>query len=511
MKLALPLLALALPAIAAEAPPAQIVIAARFTEADPKSGKTDVLSSPRVATREGLAAKIEIARESMLTVPDAKVNGASLKFQTGVELDVTGWIDGEGLILRGTATVRELNGEIAMTRDGAWAHLRADEIPFVLRFKNGEPRQLPIDTSARTRGKLMIELTASIHTPVNASPLYWQAFAEMPKLDDTEKKLLDSNAAGDAERALVAKADAALKLFHEASLADFCDWNLDLSKGPSLTLRHLAPMRELAKLALMKARLGDAAAALGREQTDVFRAGRHVASSPLLVSRLVGLSLEGMAIDAIAPRLPQWPGETRRSVASAVTNADPAPGIADCVAAEGKSMSAWLSTELDAEKNKGGSFDVRAWLARLLAPAGTNTDQVLKEIEQAGSLPRDAAEVRRLIDDYQTQMNDVARFVALPREQMNKEAAALEQRLRAQAPRNIFSALLAPAVIKAREAELKGELRLALFKAALDVQAKGESALPAALATYRKTEHGFELTSKELFSGKPVVLVVGPR
>ena len=141
MKLALPLLALALPAIAAEAPPAQIVIAARFTEADPKSGKTDVLSSPRVATREGLAAKIEIARESMLTVPDAKVNGASLKFQTGVELDVTGWIDGEGLILRGTATVRELNGEIAMTRDGAWAHLRADEIPFVLRFKNGEPRQ----------------------------------------------------------------------------------------------------------------------------------------------------------------------------------------------------------------------------------------------------------------------------------------------------------------------------------------------------------------------------------
>ena len=63
--------------------------------------------------------------------------------------------------------------------------------------------------------------------------------------------------------------------------------------------------------------------------------------------------------------------------------------------------------------------------------------------------------------------------------------------------------------MKARESELKGETRLALLRAALEVQAKGETALPVGLATYRKTDRGFELTSKELFDGKPVVLRVG--
>jgi hypothetical protein len=42
------------------------------------------------------------------------------------------------------------------------------------------------------------------------------------------------------------------------------------------------------------------------------------------------------------------------------------------------------------------------------------------------------------------------------------------------------------------------------------VQGKGESAVPADVATYRQTQGGFELTSKEQFEGKPIVLSVGP-
>lgn len=517
MKQTLPLFALLAASFAAEAPKPQIIIEARFTETDVKTGKEDVLSSPRITTRDGQAAKIEIAHEMMMSVPETTLKDATMKFQTGVELEMIGWIEGDGLILRGTATIRELDGKIAATKDGGWAHLRTDEVPFVLRFKDGEPRQLPISTSARSDRKLKIELTTKKHVPVNASPLYWQAFAAMPKLSDAEKKLLDSKTAGEAERALVAKADAALKLLAEASRADFCDWNLDLTKGPSLALPHLATARELAKLALLQARLN--AAAGGRESDpqvplSVMILARHVGSSPLLVSRLVDLSIEAMAIDEFAAILPRLSEQGRQVVqlrAIDYLGDVSSVSIADCVAEEGKAMSAWLSNELDAELKKGGALDVRAWLSRILAPGGSNSEQMLAELEKTGPLPKDAEEVRRLIDDYRAQMKELARVIGLPRDQISKEAAALEQKLGAGKPRNVFIALLAPSFLKAREAELKGERRLALLRAALDVQAKGETALPADLATFRKTEHGFELTSKELFDGKPVVLTVGPR
>lgn len=509
MKQLLPLLAFVATSFAADAPKPQIIIEARFTETDAKTGTEDVLSAPRVTTREGQAATIEIVREMLMSVADTQVKDAATKFKTGVELDVSGWIEGENLILRGAATVRELGGDIVSTKDGSWAHLRTDEVPFVLRLKNGEPRQLPISASARSDRKLKIEITARKHVPVNASPLYWQAFAAMPKLNDTEEKLLNSKTAGDAERALVTKAEAALKLMNEASHADYCDWNLDLSKGPSLQLPHLATARELAKLALLKARLSEARDAI-EQQESVLRMARHVGASPLLVSRLVDLSIEAMAIDSVASMLPGWPEEVSNHAGSMLSALGTTPTIADGVAEEGKSMSTWLSNELDAELKKGGALDVRAWLSRMLSPAGSNSEQVLAELEKSGPLPKDAAEVRRLIDDYRTQLKEIARVAALPRELLTKEAPALEQKL-GGTPRNVFTALLAPAVLKARESELKGELRLALLRAALDVQEKGESALPANFATYRKTERGFELTSKELFSGKPVVLTVGPR
>ncbi|MEQ1860494.1 MAG: hypothetical protein ABMA13_11215 [Chthoniobacteraceae bacterium] len=510
MKHTLPLLALVCSAFAADTPKTLIEISSRFTETDAKTGKVDLLSAPRITTREGCRATIEITRETHAALPETAVKDALIDFTTGIVLDVTAWMEGDDVILRGIATMRELDGEMKAARDGMWAHLRVDEVPFVLRLKSGEPRDLPLATSARSDRMLTIQITAKNHVPVNASPLYWQAFAAMPKLDDAEKRLLDAKSPtpGDAERALVAKADAALKLFAEASRADFCEWNLDLAKGPSLALPHLGPLRDIAKLALLKARLGDARAA-SDQHAQVLLMARHVAATPLLISRLVGISIETMAIESAAAMLPQWDEKTPDFLVYVVQYVEPAPSIAECVAAEGKNMSAWLSVELDAEvKKSGAALDVRAWLGQLLAPIDQNSDEVLKQL---GTLPKDEAGVRKLIEDYRTQMTELARIIGLPREEMKKEAAAFEQTAKTDAQRNVFIALLAPAVLKARESELKGEARLALLRAALDVQAKGESALPADRATYRKTEHGFELTSKEQFDGKPVVLTVGPR
>src|SRR5262249_18177723 len=139
-------------------------------------------------------------------------------------------------------------------RTSAWAYVETREVPFVVRLKPDEERAIELPAGSNPSRALTIRLRASAHVPKNASVLYWQASPALPKLDEAERKLLDAKPAepSDATRALLDKADAALELLNEASHADYCDWDFDLAKGPSLQLPHLAPLRDLAKLALLK-------------------------------------------------------------------------------------------------------------------------------------------------------------------------------------------------------------------------------------------------------------------
>jgi len=506
------LLAAAVPAFAANPPKPQIEISARFTEIEMKTGKTELLSAPRITTKDGCRARIELVDEFILEVPGAAIPEARLPVSKGISLDMTPWIDGDHVILSGTAEVRELDGEVKTGADGKWAHLRVDTVPFSLRLKNGEPRNLPLSSSVKPGRKLTIQIAATKRVPVNASAIYWRAFAALPKLDDVERKLLDAKSSdpGAAERALAGKADAALKLLAEASNADFCDWSLDLTKGPALQLPHLAPMRDLAKLALLQARFDEPAEAV-RRHVAVLRMARHVGTTPLLICRLVDLSIEALAIDSAAALLPRLDATQRDMIGSTFAYLEAVPSISDGVAAEGRNLSAWLAAELDAAlKKSGASFDARAWLREVLAPAGTDTAAALEQLDRQGAVwAKDEAAVRQMIEGYRSQMEELARIIGLPHEKMKKEVPAFEQKLKAAGEKNVFVTLLAPAVWRARESELKGELRLVLLRVAVEVQAKGETALPADRAAYRKTDGGFELTSTAQFDGKPVVLRVG--
>jgi hypothetical protein len=353
-------------------------------------------------------------------------------------------------------------------------------------------------------------------TGVNAATVYREAFAAMPKLDAAEeRKLFDARSATPtpAERALVVKAEPALKLAAEASRVRTCDWNLNLNEGPMLALPHLGLMQNLAALALLKARLVDPRTAVEQHEM-VLRMARHTASTPLLLSRLVGISIEAKGMTSIASMLPSWDAELRHRLRLMIKGGlDPAPSVSDCVVAETKGMSAWFSNALEAEvKKRGASFSARAWLEGSTKATVQSLDEALKQSGQTqDSLPKDAAEARQMIVTYRTQMLEFARILALPSDAMDKEAAAFEQKLKMDTGRNFLTALMAPPIINVRMNELKAANMTALMLAAFDVQARGESALPAQLATYRKTNGGFELTGKELFKGKPFVLTVGPK
>jgi hypothetical protein len=280
-----------------------------------------------------------------------------------------------------------------------------------------------------------------------------------------------------------------------------------------LALPEFTLVDDLARVALLKARLVDAPAAVELHEMAL-RMARHAAAAPLFICRLVGVSMEVKGITSIAAMLPQWDPVLRDRLAATMANGlPPARTISECAVMEGQVMSAWYSRVFEEEvKKSGATLDVKAWLEGLVKEASENLDTKLKQRGQSrSSLPEDVAGMRRMIQEYRAQMVELARIVALPRAAMNDAARLFEQKLKAAPRRNFFTETMKPIVMNARERELKLASMLALSRAAFDVQAKGQSALPAGLATYRKTAGGFELTGKELFNGKPVVLTVGPK
>jgi hypothetical protein len=335
----------------------------------------------------------------------------------------------------------------------------------------------------------------------------------MPKTGEGERKLLlpGSGPLSEAARALVIKAEPALKLAEEASRLSHCDWELDYSLGHAMPLPHLGRMQELTQLMLLKARMAEEQGALEQHRV-MLRMARHVAVTPLLLSRLAGAWIEVGAITSMAAMLPQWSRATRAMARDLVAEPLlPVPSYSACVLFEGKHMGTFFSRTLEDEvREAGGSLDVFAWSKRM----GASPSELIKLRTSklpAGALPKDAPAARRMVESFRSQTKEIARITTLPREAMLKEAAAFEQRLSSGERHNFLIQELRPILFKHAENEWKLIHLRQLLGAAFEVQEKGAAALPPGLATYRKTEGGFELTGKDLFFGKPVVLTVGPK
>jgi hypothetical protein len=349
---------------------------------------------------------------------------------------------------------------------------------------------------------------------VNAASIYRQAFALMPKLDASQSKLLDGppESAGEARRTLLASAEPALKLVAEASRASYVDWELDLSQGNNLALPHFGHLRDLSRFARLKAHLSGGKIAVEHHEM-MLRMAHHATPPPLIIGRLIQIDIEVRALTSIAQMLPEWDEALRNRLRAGVSGGlPPAATLSQCLLFEAEFTSSWLLKTLDAEvKTKGSSAGTRAWLATLLPGMGSYLADLLKKGEQARSvLPADATEARRMIAEDRAQTLGWGQFAALPHEKLDAAAKSLQPKLEAIAQRNFLIAAMTKIDIKMlRERELKLEKMRSMLLTAFDVQAKGESALPGALATLRRTAGGFELTSKEHFGGKPVVLTVG--
>lgn len=149
------------------------------------------------------------------------------------------------------------------------------------------------------------------YPPDNAAVLYYRASLNYTTNNTMEKKLselIKGNIGIDEEiKAYVQSNKIWIKQFVDAGEAPHCDWGIDYSEGLATLAPPYASLRNMARIVLVQAKIA-------AESTDykraldlclsVHKAGAHICNADLLISHLVGISLNGTANQCIVDILP---------------------------------------------------------------------------------------------------------------------------------------------------------------------------------------------------------------
>jgi hypothetical protein len=342
----------------------------------------------------------------------------------------------------------------------------------------------------------------------NAALQYWQAFAQMPPLDSARQKLLDDWKTvrlddPDVEK-LLAESHASMKYLWRAAKHKQCDWGLDYNDGISMMLPHLAKSRDLARLAALFAR-NEAErgnfGVVGTNAAAIMALSRHVGRDPFMVCLVMRFDIEGRVVDLVAPYVPQIKVPYAKTVE--MFEALPsAPSALQTVAAEKKLVIEWMPKELRTAEERQQGAGLALWKSIL----GPDAPGELKQIESFEA-------AIKTIEDMYPVYDELAKLVALPKEDFDAAYPRFKQRVETDTPLTRF---MLPAIDKLMAKEHRNRTRTAMLLAAIAVAQSGPEKLkdiPDPLGDgpfeYRALDKGFELRSKLLFEGKPVTLTLG--
>ncbi len=150
------------------------------------------------------------------------------------------------------------------------------------------------------------------YPPDNAAVLYYRASLIYDANDMMTNKVADfvkGNIGIDKEiKDYVQQNKFAIKYFVDAGNSPNCDWGLDYSEGIELQMPRLAPLRNLARIVLAQAKIAADSANYKRALElclSIHKASPHIADGGVLISHLVGISLNAMANQCIMEILPQ--------------------------------------------------------------------------------------------------------------------------------------------------------------------------------------------------------------
>jgi hypothetical protein len=340
----------------------------------------------------------------------------------------------------------------------------------------------------------------------NAALQYWQAFNQMQTLDKDQQKILEewSTVSPDdpAVKKLLDASHSSLLYLHRAARMPRCDWGLDYDDGVSLLLPHLAEARDLGRLAALHGRVeferGNRRA-LQDDAMAIMVMARHVGRDPIMVCVLVRFVLEGLVVDLVAPHVAGIKAPHAQIVAK-FEALPPAPGVLQTIDVEKKYFAAWIAKKLREEESRQAGAGLKIWKNFL---QGADVPDELRQITVEEAI----AKTEALLPVY----DELARFVALPREQFDAQYPAFKEKTKAANP---VAGLIVPAVDQLLAKERRNQARMAMLLAATAVAESGPDKLteikdPFGPFQYRALDKGFELKSQLVFEGQPVTLTAG--
>ena len=347
------------------------------------------------------------------------------------------------------------------------------------------------------------------HPSGNAALQYWQAFALMPTLDKEDEEVVANwkTVSLDEPRAkkIVEGSRTSLMLLHRGAAMTNCDWGLKYDDGMGMLMPHMNRARDLARLAALRGRYEFERGnwKVGRNDAKaIVTLGRHVGREPVLIARLVGILIEDLAIDLIAPHIIEHKAPYPQAVGMFET-LPPAATLSQTILIEKKYMCQWAIDKLKEEEKRKPGAGLELW--KKFLDGAPNADELLK-ID-------DVEEVIQRIEEALPVYDELAGIAALPKHEFEARYPKFKEEAKAKNP---VVGVLLPAVDKVLEKDHRHKARFALLFAAIAVVQDGPQKLKEIKDPYgdgpfeyQALDKGFELKSKLLFEGQSVTLVAG--
>jgi hypothetical protein len=348
----------------------------------------------------------------------------------------------------------------------------------------------------------------------NAALAYWQAFAVMPHLTETEQTLRDQVLAGERPlneeaKQIIGRSENALRAMHRGAKMERVAWAVPWEEGPHAILPHISKARELARFAAFRARSNFEEGKSQEALDDLFAAlmmGRHVAKEGVivLIPLLVDYAIEATCLHVLAEYSPQVDAKTRAELKRRLAELPASRSLTDAVQGEKDVFHTWLIEEVKKPNPKDRVLE-------FVGKVPEEQIEAFKKLQESELLPA----TRRMGEYYDRMIADVK----LPPDEVQKRYERLNQDIKNNGAKDLLSQWLFPWLHAGRKSEATHLTRLALIEAGLAVLKEGEDALkdPALKDpfgdgpfAYKETDSGFVLTSDwELAPDKKLSLTFG--
>ncbi|MCA9071907.1 MAG: hypothetical protein KDA84_23425, partial [Planctomycetaceae bacterium] len=189
----------------------------------------------------------------------------------------------------------------------------------------------------------------------NAALSYWQGFALIPSLSESEQKLrdqvLNGAAVNEDVKRIVAKSEDSLRFLHRGAQLKTAAWGIAWDEGPYALLPHLSKARELTRLALVRARVRFAEHQPKEAVDDIIASmtlGRHLSREGVivLIPLLVDYAIESQSIEMLATHLRTLDAKTLAYVKQKLAALPPGVNLSKAMQGEKDVFLPWVIAEL---------------------------------------------------------------------------------------------------------------------------------------------------------------------